>query len=92
MESLDFEEWVDVLRERIGAADATNDAEKHSFKRLMADYAEVTPELWYWDAFEELDMQGHLNPDVSSRLMGGDAVARLSADGRDYLRRDDAAG
>ena len=32
------------------------------FKELMCDHADLAPENWYWDAFEELEAQGHLEP------------------------------
>lgn len=74
------------MRERIGAADAIKPSgELHSFRELMSDYADVTPPQWYWEAFEELEAQGHLHP-ASTVANGGDANARLSADGRLYLR------
>lgn len=76
---------VDLLRIRLRDADAVDASELHSFKTLMADYSHVLADGWYWEAFEELEAQGHLNP-ASSRLMGGDACGRLSADGRLYLR------
>ena len=79
-----FDELVDELRIRLDRADGLND-EFHSFKTLMADYAEVIADRWYWDAFEELEAQSHLHPD-SHKVSGGDARARLSADGRLYLR------
>jgi hypothetical protein len=85
IDTLDFDEFVIVLRQRIGDADAIKSGELHSFKELMADYAEVTPDQWYWDALDELKAWGHLNP-ASTVLNGGDAAARLSADGRAYLR------
>jgi hypothetical protein len=90
MNAIDFDQFVDLLRGRIGAADAVKGShELHSFRALMADYADVTPEHWYWEAFEELDAQGHLSP--TSRVgKGGDAKGRLSADGRLYLDEVDA--
>jgi hypothetical protein len=82
-----FDELLDELRVRLGRADALRRSELHSFKELMRDYAEadLIAEGWYWDAFGELEAQGHLDP-ASSKAMGGDANARLSADGRLYLR------
>jgi len=84
-EPLSFDDFVDLLRERIRDADAIDDSELHSFKTLMADVADTTPVQWYWEAFEELQAQGHLH-DASSLGNGGDAIGRLSADGRLYLR------
>jgi hypothetical protein len=80
-----FDELVDLLRVRIGLADDLNDSELHSFKKLMDDHAHALADHFYWRAFEELDAQGHLDP-ASIKAMGGDAHARLSADGRLYLR------
>jgi hypothetical protein len=92
MEPLDFDEFVDVLRQRIGAYEVLHDDDPTipSFKDLMSDYADVTPEVWYWHAFEELEAQGHLSANVSFKANGGDANALLSADGRLYLRRRSA--
>jgi hypothetical protein len=80
-----FDELVDLLRERLRDADAIKSSELHSFKELMADNADVIADNWYWEAFEELQVQGHLH-DASCLGNGGDAHARLSADGRFYLR------
>jgi hypothetical protein len=82
-----FDDFVVNLRDRLGTADAINASELHSFKTLMSD-AEVIPEQWYQEAFDELEAQGHLDP-ASSKVMG-DAVGRLSADGRLYLRSEAA--
>ncbi len=59
-----FDELVDLLRERLGMADALNLSEFHSFKKLMAHEAEANliADNWYWQAFEELEANGHLNP------------------------------
>ena len=80
-----FDELLDLLRVRLGDADALEAARIHSFKELMADHAELIGEQWYWHAFEELDAQGHLDP-ASHKENGGDARGRLSADGRLYVR------
>ncbi len=81
-----FGELVDLLRVRLRDADALKDSELHSFKELMADHADVIADQWYTEAFEELQAQGHLHKS-SSLLFGGDACARLSADGRLFLRQ-----
>lgn len=92
MDPIDFDRFVDLLRGRIGAADAVKGShELHSFRQLMSDYAEVTPPQWYWEAFEELDAQGHLSP-TSRVAKGGDANGSLSADGRLYLGELGAPG
>jgi hypothetical protein len=86
-EPLDFEEWVGLLRRRIGDADAIKPNEAHDFRELMSDYADVTPPQWYHEAFDELEVWGHLDP--SSGKAMGTAHGRLSADGRAY-RRDES--
>jgi hypothetical protein len=80
-----FDDLVDLLRVRLGIADAANPNVAHSFKTLMEDKASEIAGNWYHEAFDELNAQGHLDPATSSKTMG-DAVARLSADGRLYLR------
>jgi hypothetical protein len=80
-----FDELVDLLRVRLRDAEALDLNHLHSFKELMSEHADVIADGWYWEAFEELDEQGHLNP-ASVKANGGDAHARLSADGRLYLR------
>jgi hypothetical protein len=91
MDTIDFDQFVDLLRGRIGAADAVKGShELHSFRELMADYDDVTPPQWYWEAFEALNEQGHLSP-TSRVATGGDANGRLSADGRLYLGEVGAA-
>jgi hypothetical protein len=81
-----FEELVDLLRVRLGIADDVNTSELHSFRELMKDHADVLPDHFYWRAFDELDAWGHLDPRASGTVGGNDACARLSADGRLYLR------
>jgi hypothetical protein len=84
-ESLAFDDAIDVLRRRLLDADHLNESELHRFKELMRDYNAVLPSHFYWEALEELKEQGHLHP-ASTIMNGGDACARLSADGRAYLR------
>ena len=79
---------MDLLRERLGYADAINTSGLHSFRELMKDRADVIPDNWYQEAFDELGAQGHL--DRASTKVFGDAVGRLSADGRLYLRESSA--
>ncbi len=83
-----FDELVDLLRVRLRDADALSPGHLHSFKELMSDHADVIADGWYWEAFEELDAQRQLDP-ASVKANGGDAHARLSADGRLYLRAGD---
>jgi hypothetical protein len=47
--------------------------------------AGLIAENWYWDAYDELEALGHLDP-ASGRGNQHDAHGRLSADGRAYLR------
>jgi hypothetical protein len=86
-----FYELVDLLRSRIGVADAIKDGELHSFKTLMSDRADVIADQWYWKAFDELETLGHLDP-ASHKEFGGDACGRLSAKGDRHLRASGAAG
>lgn len=86
-EPLRFDDFIDLLRVRIGIADVVESSEIHSFKKLMADHAEAVPEGWYLGAYDELAARGHLAP-VSHRANLGDASGRLSADGRWYLQSD----
>jgi hypothetical protein len=39
--------------------------------------------VWYWNAFDKLDAQGHIGVDGRA---SGNVAARLSADGRLYVR------
>ena len=82
-----FDELVDLLRVRLRDADAISPNQAHSFKELMSDHAGVIADQFYWEAFDELDAQGHLDP--ASTKAFGDAHGRLSADGRLYLRSEE---
>ena len=82
---LGFDDLIDLLRIRLGDADALNKSELHSFQELMRDQAEHIPDQWYWEALEELQAQAHLHPAPRKRS-GGNACGSLSADGRFYLR------
>jgi hypothetical protein len=92
-----FDGCVDVLRERLAAADALKPSELHDVRELMNDYTDKVGDNWYEDAFDELEAQGHLDP-ASGKAMGPTMSGRLSADGRAYVRwqeqqeepRDDA--
>lgn len=53
-------------------------------RRSWPTTGDVIPQVWWHDAYDELEACGHLDP-ASSKVMG-DAHARLSADGRLYLR------
>lgn len=85
---LGIDGFTDLVRERMAHADALFPSRLHSFeKELVPDVVNV-PESWYGEAFEELRARGHLH-DVDGTAI----AARLSADGRVYLRvmADDGA-
>jgi hypothetical protein len=86
-EPLTFDEFADILRERLGAADALKAGELHDVHELMSDYA--VGDNWYENAFDELEAQGHLDP-APGKTMGPKMHATLSADGRLYLRETSA--
>jgi hypothetical protein len=73
------------LREGLAAADALKPSELHDFRELMSDYADKVGDNWFEDAFDELEAQGHLDS-ASAKTMGPTMSARLSAEGRYYLR------
>jgi hypothetical protein len=87
IQTLAFDEFVDLLRVRLFQADALDRSKLHDFKELMSDCANVTPEGWYDDAFEELQAQGHLHQ-ASGATFGG-PFGRLSADGRLHVRENE---
>jgi hypothetical protein len=81
---LSFDEFVDLLRERMFDADALFPSRVHDVKtHLLPDYVGVVPDNWWEEAREELDAQGHLGVDGSGF---GAPAARLSADGRLSVR------
>ena len=80
-----FDEFVDLLRERLFDADALFPSRVHDFKGdVLSDYVGVVPDNWWEEAREELEAQGHLGVDGSGF---GAPAARLSADGRLYVRQ-----
>jgi hypothetical protein len=85
-----FNELLDLLRIRLRDADALDVSQLHSFRELMRAEAEsdLIADGWHWEAFEELELLGHLDP-ASHRALGGDAYGRLSADGREHVRMID---
>jgi hypothetical protein len=94
----DFDDLVDLLRVRLGIADDLDARKPHSFRELMSDRADAgeVQDDFYWRAFAELEATNHLANRVSVLESSGDAVGRLSDDGRRYLRSipwptDDAA-
>jgi hypothetical protein len=78
-----FDGFVDLVRTRMGHADALEGSRIHSFKDDLVPDVENVPETWYSDAFDELEAQGHIG--IDGRTFG-DIAARLSADGKLYLR------
>jgi len=86
MTDLTFDEFTDVVRERLGIADAVDLERLHRFREdLMSDEEKaVIPQGWYHNVFDELEVQGHLDG-ASSKMNGYDACGRLSAEGRYYL-------
>jgi len=82
---LSFDEFVDVLRVRLGLYDGQYPSNAHDFKDVMADFGDVIPQVWWHDAYDELVACGHIDTAASSKAMGT-AHARLSADGRLSLR------
>jgi len=87
MDPITFDQYVDVLRERLYDHEATQmgGSELPNFRELMTDYAEVAPPQWLLHAYEELEAQGHLNPQASGLAMGPTPFGKLSADGRYYV-------
>jgi hypothetical protein len=57
-----FDELVDLLRERLGYADAINSSELHSFRELMADRADVISDNWYWEGVRRTRGPGPSQP------------------------------
>jgi hypothetical protein len=85
-ETLTFDEFVDVLRDAFFNADALFTSRVHSFKEdLLPDLVGVVPDGWWDDALDELGAQGHIGVDGSCF---GSPAARLSADGRLYVRAE----
>ncbi len=66
-----FPEFVNLLRTRLGRKDAITDpGTMHSFQELMSDYVGVTPQNWYWEAFETLELHGHLHEQSTKMNLG----------------------
>jgi hypothetical protein len=87
MEPLDFDSYVDVLRQRIFDYEAVhNDGTLPHFDELMDDYADVAPAAWPEQAYQELRAQGHLDEKASGMTFGPKVFGRLSADGRYHVR------
>ena len=72
-----FYDLVDELREALYDADAMSPSELHSFRALMAHRAEILDGRFPREAYEHLDMLGHIG--IEANGMGGDCHARLSA-------------
>ena len=88
VEPIDFDAYVDVLRQRLFDYEALhNDGPLPHFDDLMSDYADVAPQGWPEQAYDELVAQGHLEPKASGQSMGPHSFGRLSADGRYHVRQ-----
>ncbi len=85
-----FDEFVDLLRESMFDADVLFPTRLHDLNVLLPDYVGVVPDTWWREAYEELEAQGHLW-DQSGGGFGLFPSARLSADGRLYVRDERAA-
>lgn len=87
---LGFEGFVDLVRDRLAAADALFPKRVHRFRRDLVPDVVGVPESWYRGAFDDLERRGEL---ARAAHAGGDVAARLSAVGRSYWRmlQDDAA-
>lgn len=86
MEPLDFDGYVDVLRQRLFDYEGVHGTTMSpDFAVLMSDHA-YSPEAWPVQAYEELLALGHLNPNLSGMTMGPHVHGFLSADGRYYVR------
>jgi hypothetical protein len=87
--ALGFEGFVDLVRDRLAAADARFPRRVHRFRGDLVPDVENVPEDWYRAAFDDLAQRGELTQAVH----GEDSAARLSAVGHSYWRmlQDDAA-
>jgi hypothetical protein len=87
---LGFEGFVDLVRDRMAAADARFPKRAHRFRRDLVPDVENVPESWYRGAFDDLARRGELTQAADA---GGDVSARLSAVGHSHWRmlQDDAA-
>ena len=87
--ALGFEGFVDLIRDRLAAADAHFPRRVHRFRGNLVPDVENVPEDWYRAAFDDLTQRGELTRAVHAE----DDAARLSAVGHSYWRmlQDDAA-
>lgn len=88
--ALGFEGFVDLVRDRLAAADARFPMRVHRFRRDLVPDVKNVPLSWYRAAFDDLARRGELTQAVHA---GDDAAARLSGTGHSYWRmlQDDAA-
>ena len=87
VEPLDFDAYVDVLRQRLFDYEGVHGTtHAPDFGALMSDHT-YAPEGWPVQAYEELIAQGHLNLHLSGMTPGSHAHGVLSAHGRDYVRQ-----
>ncbi len=87
---LGFLGFVELLRDRMAAADALFPTRVHSFRTDLVPDVRNVPEGWYRESFELLRKLGHVS---RAALSPADVAARLSARGHLYWRvmQDDAA-
>lgn len=90
-DTLDFDTYADVLRERLFDYEALHGTSGlPDFHELMSDYDETAPAGWPAQAWEELQAQGHLSQAsgrAGSARPGGTVFGLLSADARLYVRQ-----
>jgi hypothetical protein len=88
--ALGFEGFVDLIRDRLAAADARFPRRVHRFRADLVPDVRNVPTSWYRAAFDDLAERGEL---TQASHAGDDAAARLSGTGRSYWRmlQDDAA-
>jgi hypothetical protein len=88
--ALGFEGFVDLIRDRLAAADARFPRRVHRFRDDLVPDVKNVPATWYRAAFDDLAQRGEL---TQALYAGDDAAARLSGTGHSYWRmlQDDAA-
>ena len=88
--ALGFEGFVDLIRDRLAAADARFPQRVHRFRGDLVPDVQNVPAGWYRAAFDDLAQRGELTQALHA---GDDAAARLSGTGHSYWRmlQDDAA-
>jgi hypothetical protein len=72
---MDFYKTLELLRVRIGMDAALNSGRIRTFKELLDDHADEIPVGWYWEFFDELELQGRLGH-PSQKMNRGDLSRR----------------